>query len=115
MVIGFQNEIDHIFPKAVLQEHLMKKYENDSSQVKKLVNDIGNMAFLSKVSNIKKGKTPPDEYFPPIIQQHGDEVLKAQYISTEPSLWALDRYEDFLKMRRQDIADAINNLMNSLG
>ena len=113
--IGFQNEIDHIFPKAVLQKHLMKKYDNDSSQVKKLVNDIGNMAFLSKVSNIKKGKTPPEEYFPPIIQQHGDEVLKAQYISTEPSLWALDRYEDFLKMRRQDIADAINNLMNSLG
>ena len=113
--IGFQNEIDHIFPKAVLQKHLMKKYDNDSSQVKKLVNDIGNMAFLSKVSNIKKGKTPPEEYFPPIIQQHGDEVLKAQYISTDSSLWALDRYEDFLKMRRQDIADAINNLMNSLG
>ena len=113
--IGFQNEIDHIFPKAVLQKHLMKKYDNNSSQVKKLVNDIGNQAFLSKVSNIKKGKTPPEEYFPPIIQQHGDEVLKAQYISTDSSLWALDRYEDFLKMRRQDIADAINNLMNSLG
>ena len=51
--IGFQNEIDHIFPKAVLQKHLMKKYDNNSSQVKKLVNDIGNLAFLSKVSNIK--------------------------------------------------------------
>lgn len=113
--IGFQNEIDHIFPKAVLQKHLMKKYDNNSSQVKKLVNDIGNLAFLSKVSNIKKGKTPPEEYFPPIIQRHGDEVLKAQYISTDSSLWALDRYEDFLKKRRQDIADAINNLMNSLG
>ena len=113
--IGFQNEIDHIFPKAVLQEHLMKKYDNDSSQVKKLVNDIGNMAFLSKVSNIKKGKTPPDEYFPPIIQRHGDEILKAQHISTDSSLWVLDRYEDFLKDRRQKIADAINDLMNSLG
>ena len=27
-----QNEIDHIFPKAVLQKHLMKKYDKPNNR-----------------------------------------------------------------------------------
>ena len=92
----------------------MKKY-NDESRVKKLVNDIGNMAFLSKVSNVKKSDKTPDQYFPTVIKNMGDDILKDQNITVDSSLWALDRYEEFLKDRRQRIADGINNLMNSLG
>ena len=69
------------------------------------------MAFLEKVSNIKKSDKTPDQYFSGIPE----EDLIAQNITTDPSLWTLDRYEDFLKDRRQKIADGINNLMNSLG
>ena len=112
--IEFKNEYDHIFPQAKLRPYLMKKY-NDESRVKKLVNDIGNMAFLSKVSNVKKSDKTPDQYFPTVIKNMGDDILKDQNITVDSSLWALDRYEEFLKDRRQRIADGINDLMNSLG
>ena len=92
----------------------MKQY-NDESKVKKLVNDIGNMAFLSKVSNVKKSDKTPDQYFPTVIEHMGDDILKAQNITVDSSLWVLDRYEEFLKDRRQKMAAGINELMNSLG
>ena len=106
----FKNEYDHVFPQAKLKPYLLKQY-NDESKVNSLINDIGNMAFLEKVSNIKKSDKTPDQYFSGIPE----EDLIAQNITTNPSLWTLDRYEDFLKDRRQRIADGINNLMNSLG
>ena len=80
-----------------------------------MVNDIGNLAFLSKVSNIKKGKQPPNEYFPDKIDLIGEEILTAQCIPNDPSLWTLDNYEKFLEMRRENIVNEINDLMESLG
>ena len=108
--IEFKNEYDHVFPRAKLYPYLLKQY-NDESKVNALINDIGNMAFLSKVSNIIKSAKTPDQYFPDVPK----EDLIAQYITTDSSLWTMDRYEDFLEDRRKSLADGINNLMNSLG
>ena len=107
--IEFKNEYDHVFPRAKLKPYLMKQY-NDESKVDSLINDIGNMAFLSKVSNIKKSDKTPDQYFPDVPE----EDLKAQCITTDSSLWTIDRYEDFLEDRRISLASGINDLMKSL-
>ncbi len=110
--IEFKEEYDHIFPQAKLKPYLQKK-NYDKSKSKALINDIANMAFLSKVSNIKKSDTTPDQYFPE--KRVPDEDLIAQYITTDSTLWTIDRYEDFLEDRRKKLAAGINNLMNSLG
>ena len=54
-------EIDHIFPWST---YTLLKPE--------LVNDIGNMAFLGKLRNIRKSDQPPWEYFAEVP----DNVLK---------------------------------------
>ena len=118
-------EINFSYPTKKIQIQSGSFFENerqffagknmDSKKIKKLVNDLGNLAFLSKVSNIKKSKTPPDVYFPEKIKEFGNEILTAQCIPTESSYWKLDNYDNFLKERRKSIVDAINDLMKSLG
>ena len=110
---AFKNEYDHIFPQAKLKPFLEKKY--DKSKTKSMVNDIGNICFLQKVPNIKKSDKLPEEYLPGVVENWGEEALSAQNITLDKSLWSLDMYEKFLEDRRQKIAGAINNLMNSLG
>ena len=110
---AFKLEYDHIFPQAQLKPFLEKKY--DRSKAKSLVNDIGNICFLQKVTNIQKSDKLPEERLPKVVDDWGEEALSAQNITLDKSLWSLEMYEEFLKDRRQKIADGINNLMNSLG
>jgi hypothetical protein len=109
----FKNEYDHIFPRSKLEPHLMKRY-NDKQKVKRLVNDIANIAFLTKRNNAIKGNRLPQEYFRTIINERGEEALTAQNITLDDSLWSLENYELFLQDRRKKIVQGINNLMNSL-
>ena len=109
----FKNEYDHIFPRSKLEPFLMKQY-NEKQKVKRLVNDIANIAFLTKRNNVIKSNKLPIEYFRAIINERGEDALTAQNITLDDSLWNLDRYEDFLQDRRKRIAHEINKLMNSL-
>ncbi len=56
----------------------------------------------------------PQKYFSSIINERGEDALTAQSIPKDKSLWASDRYEDFLKERRKIIMRKINDLMKSL-
>lgn len=109
----FKNEHDHIFPKSVLEPFLMKKYD-DKQKIKKLVNDIANIAFLYKRPNIIKTNTLPKEYFKKVIAEQGEDALTAQNITLDKPLWELEYYEDFLSDRRKKIAAGINKLLTSL-
>lgn len=109
----WRREYDHIFPTSKLEPYLWKKYAVDQS-VKKLVNDMANIAFLSKRNNIIKGGKLPEVYFPGILQGIGEESLTAQNIPLEKNLWSIEHYEDFLSERRRLIAKSINALMKSL-
>ena len=110
----FKNEYDHIFPSSTLTKHLMKKYDDDKQKVKRLVNDIANIAFLSKRHNVIKSNKLPQEYFRTVINDRGEEALTSQNITLDDRLWSLDSYEDFLKDRRKRLVQGINNLMESL-
>lgn len=110
----FKNEYDHIFPSSKLLPYLSQKYPNDKQKVKRLLNDLANIAFLSKRHNLIKGNKLPQEYFRTIIAERGSEALTAQHITLEEDLWSLERYEDFLRERRRHIATGINELMNVL-
>lgn len=102
---GNQNlELHHIFPKEVLRESYDLRADS------RTVDQVANLAFLSRRANSRIRSKPPVEYLPSIDQHN----LRAQYVPLEPSLWTLDRFEDFLLERRMLLADGINQLLQSL-
>ena len=93
-------ELHHIFPRAQIAD----RYD------RKDVNEIANIAFISKAANLKIGKTPPAEYLDGIPH----ERLRQQFVPTDRTLWEVDSYQQFLQRRRELIADGINEVVASL-
>jgi hypothetical protein len=94
----------HIFPKAFLKAAGIEGSE---------VNEIANLGFINSRTNQRIGKRPPAEYLPEVVKRRGIGALEAQFIPTDPALWEVGRFKDFLEARRQLLADAINTHMES--
>ena len=92
-------ELHHIFPRAIA----IPKYGPE------IVDEVANLAFISRLTNQKIGKTPPSQYLVDV----NPERLSEQFIPDDDSLWDLSKFEDFLKERRQRLADGINALLES--
>lgn len=97
-------EVHHIFPKSKLYE---KGYERAE------VNAISNFAFLTKETNLKVSNRDPEEYFAHYETKHPG-TLAAQWIPTDPKLWKYENYPDFLAARRELLAQAANQFLDSL-
>jgi hypothetical protein len=107
VVIGPQQkqiEFHHVFPKAVLQE----RYDLRADSL--IIDQVANLAFLSRKANATISKQSPAQYLPSIDPSR----LQAQLIPLEPGLWSLESFEDFVLRRRMMLADAINQLLRSL-
>ena len=90
-------ELHHIFPRALISE----------IHTRKDVNEIANIAFISKTANLHIGKTPPAKYLPDIPI----ERLEQQFVPTDPGLWEIDAYQGFLQRRRELLAEGINAVL----
>jgi hypothetical protein len=102
----------HIFPRSLLYSD-RGGYDPENHLHKKIVNEIANRAFLTGPSNISLGNTEPSRYLPDIARKYPG-ALKKQFVPTDPALWELDRFEDFLAARRALIAQAFNERMAEL-
>ena len=100
----------HVFPQSVLYKN---GYDPDNHLHRKVVNEIANRAFLTADSNFEFSDAPPDEYLPEVDKRFPG-ALQRQFIPTDPSLWKVERFEDFLEARRSNIARKINEFMNAL-
>lgn len=97
-------EIHHLFPKALLFRHHYGRPER---------NALANFAFLTLDTNRSLGNRPPHQYLPECeARQPG--VLASQWIPDDPDLWHVERYPDFLAARRELLAGAANDLLDSL-
>lgn len=96
-------QVHHIFPKALLRDHY------DRNQV----NAIANFCFLTQATNLEIGKRAPEQYFAE-VEAKNPGVLASQWIPTDPSLWTVDRYPDFLAARRELLADAAQSFLEEL-
>ncbi|MFF0243202.1 DUF262 domain-containing protein [Rhodococcus pyridinivorans] len=96
-------QVHHIFPKAYLRDHY------DRSQV----NAIANFCFLTQATNLEIGKRAPEEYFAE-VEAKNPGVLASQWIPTDPALWTVDRYPDFLAARRELLAEAAQSFLEEL-
>lgn len=95
----------HIFPKSLLYDNL---YDSDNHLERKKVNEIANRAFITRDSNYSISNKIPKNYLGKIDEQ----ILASHCVPTDPHLWLLDNYEDFLKSRRKLLANAFNEFIN---
>lgn len=97
-------EVHHVFPKAQLYK--LKHRRAD-------VNALGNFCFLTKDTNLNISDRLPEEYFPQIEARHPG-ALASQWIPTDPALWKIERFLDFLEARKALLAAEANRRFEDL-
>lgn len=97
-------QVHHIFPKALLYKHEYTRAE---------VNSIANFTFLTQETNLYVSDRDPSEYFEEFIEKHPG-AIESHWIPMDKDLWKAERYLDFLDARRQLLADAANQFLDSL-
>ena len=97
-------ELHHIFPKALLYK---AGHEVDQ------VNALANFTFLTKETNLQVSDKDPAMYLSAYAERD-PALLSSHWIPREPELWRLDRYEDFLAARRELLAAAANDFLETL-
>jgi hypothetical protein len=90
-------QIDHIFPQA--------QYRMDHGD---LVDDVGNLAYLWRLRNIRKSDQPPWEYFHDV----SDSELYDQVLIPDRTLLAVDRFTTFVERRRELILEKVRGFLD---
>lgn len=103
---GHQDKLQfhHIFPKALLRERYSKSE----------INDIANLAFIGGRTNRTISAKAPEKYIPSIVASRGEKNFKDQGIPVDPTLLAVDVYQEFLRQRRIEIAEALNEYLGTV-
>lgn len=103
-------EAHHVFPSAYLYKN---GYSSSDAVDKQKVNELANLCFLTKGSNLKISSKQPLKYLDEIRDKYPG-ALEAQYMPMNAALWEVGRFEEFLAERRRLIAAAINAYMDEL-
>ena len=96
---GLAVEVHHVFPKAWMRKNKVGSHPE--------IDTLANFAFLSKWDNIKISDDDPATY---LAKAHPD-VLRAQWIPLDQSLWSAERFTDFCSARRELLAGALNEML----
>lgn len=97
-------EVHHIFPKALL-------YRNDYSRPD--VNALANFTFLTRETNLLVSDRDPAEYLEEFVARQPGAV-ESHWIPMDRNLWKVENYLDFLTARRELLAKAANEFLDSL-
>jgi hypothetical protein len=97
-------EVHHIFPKAKLYKRNYRRPE---------VNALANFCFLTKDTNLVITDRLPEEYFPQVEMAHPG-ALASQWIPTDPALWKIQNFREFLEARKTLLAAELNKRMEDL-
>jgi len=89
----------HIIPKSLLKAH---GYETGE------INEIANMAFITGQTNRRISNKEASGYLLDIVAKQGEDALSSQCVPTSPDLWAIERYREFLQLRRDQLAERMN-------
>ena len=92
----------HIIPKSLLK---VQGYETGE------INEIANMAFITGQTNRRISNKEASDYLATIVDKQGAEALSSQCVPTDPELWAMARYRDFLQQRRVALAERMNSFI----
>lgn len=103
-------ENDHIFPFSKLKA---AGYGPENRLKYSLAQELTNRAILTQVANRTKSATDAQSYLAEVIAKNPD-ALSRQCVPEEPSLWATEHYEQFLRVRRELLAGEINRFLSSI-
>lgn len=92
----------HVIPKSLLKA---KGYETGE------INEIANMAFLTGQTNRRISNKEASAYLADIVQKQGVQALTSQCVSPDPALWETDCYRKFLALRREALAERMNDFI----
>ncbi len=107
---SFGLEVHHVFPQGLLYK---SGYDSTNPTHKRMVNEIANLAYLTKQANLGISAKSPELYLPEVLAKYPD-ALKQQAVPQNPALRDVKQFESFLGARRHLLADAINTYMDSL-
>jgi hypothetical protein len=96
-----QLEFHHIFPKAILK----KDYSSREAD------DIANLAFIGGSTNRKISSKSPAAYLASVLEKIGPFGLASQAIPSDPRLFEVENYKEFLAERRHAIAKYLNEFL----
>lgn len=108
-------QIDHIFPQSALRKI---KVQNPSTGRKDMLkyrdaerNQLANCMLLSREENGAGGKTDtlPEVWF----TGKSHEYLAKHLIPTDPELWKLERFDDFIDARKALIREKFKGILVS--
>ncbi len=100
----------HIFPQGLLYK---SGYDPDNHLHRTVVNEIANRAFLTADSNWELGASSPHDYLMEVENKYPGALAK-QFVPLDTSLWKVEAFEDFLRARRELIAQEMNSFLGSL-
>ena len=100
----YELEWDHIFPFSVLRDN---GYGMNNRIKYQYAQEITNRAVLTSLANRVKSAQSADSYLTEVNDKFSNS-LQLQCIPNESSLWKLENFEEFLKARRQLLADELN-------
>jgi hypothetical protein len=92
----------HVIPKSLLKA---KGFETGE------INEIANMAFITGQTNRRISNKDASGYLAEIVKKQGESTLNSQCVPTDPALWSVDRYRDFLAYRREKLAARMNDFI----
>lgn len=123
-------EFHHIFPDGIFQgkkqeikdkieeaeengsDEELKNLKEKLTKLNESINSIPNLAFLTPATNQSIGTSEPSDYLNKIlVQPNGKDILESQMIPTDPSLWKLNRFEEFRKKRIELVIQKVSRYM----
>ncbi len=106
----YELEWDHIFPYSVLRDN---GYDMNNRIKYQYAQEITNRAVLTSVANRVKSAQSAESYLAEVKEKFPNS-LQLQCIPEDSSLWKLENFEQFLKSRRQILADELNNFLEDI-
>lgn len=71
------------------------------------------MAFITGQTNRRISKKEATGYLADVVTKKGEAALSSQCVPTDATLWDTTRYRDFLVLRRVQLAERMNALIEA--
>lgn len=106
----YQLERDHIFPYSKLKA---RGYGQENRVKYALAQELTNRAILTQVANLSKSAADAAVYLNAVKEQFPN-ALELQCIPPDPTLWQIEKYEEFLEARRKLLAEHLNHWLGRI-
>lgn len=112
---GLSLSFDQTSEQSQLEVHHLfsRRYLSNAGYDREAIDQLANLAFITKGTNLRIGAKPPTEYLPE-YEANNPGVLESQWIPDDRSLWTSDKYHRFLAERRKLLVKESNSFLGQM-